>query len=108
MLAADIYSGAGIAERGGWTWYTGAAGWLYRAVLEHVLGIQVRGDSLRVRPCVPDANGRQFEVTLKLPGADLPGAHAARGQAAELLLDGEPVAGDAVPIIRDGGEHYWC
>jgi cyclic beta-1,2-glucan synthetase len=104
VLAADIYSGPGLAQRGGWTWYTGAAGWMYRAVLEHVLGIQVGGEALRIRPCVP-AEGPDFEVTLQLDGAEYLVRMRRGGARPRLLLDGYPVAGDAVPVIRDGGQH---
>jgi len=53
ILAADIYSEPPHARRGGWTWYTGAAGWYYRAGLEWALGLQVRGDKLVFNPCIP-------------------------------------------------------
>jgi cyclic beta-1,2-glucan synthetase len=104
VLAADIYSGPGLAQRGGWTWYTGAAGWMYRAVLEHVLGIQVGGEAMRIRPCVPD-EWPQFEVTLQLDGAEYLVRMRRGGARMMLLLDGHPVAGDTVPLVRDGGRH---
>ena len=50
--------------RGGWTWYTGSAGWLQRAGVESLLGLQLRGPSLYVDPCIPKAWGR-FEATIK-------------------------------------------
>ena len=53
VVAADVYSVAPHVGRGGWTWYTGASGWLYRAGLEAVLGLEVEGDRLRVHPCLP-------------------------------------------------------
>jgi cyclic beta-1,2-glucan synthetase len=104
VLAADIYSGAGIAQRGGWTWYTGAAGWMYRAVLEYVLGITVSAEALRIAPCVPP-EWADFEVNLRLPGADYVVRMRRQAQGRQLLLDGEPVAGDSVPIRRDGARH---
>jgi len=64
VIAADVYSVPPHTGRGGWTWYTGAAGWMYRAGLEAILGVIREGDNLRVRPCIPPAwNG--FEVTVK-------------------------------------------
>jgi len=101
-VAADVYSGDALAGRGGWTWYTGAAGWFYRVVLEQVLGIQVAGDTLRLRPCVP-ADWDDFEVALKLPDLDYL-VQVSRGPAA-LSLDGEHVAGDVVPLLRDRRRH---
>src|SRR5690606_27154801 len=50
VIAADVYSLAGSEGRSGWTWYTGSAGWLYRTWIEDVLGVQLRGDRLHVRP----------------------------------------------------------
>jgi cyclic beta-1,2-glucan synthetase len=53
VIAADIYAVAPHRGRGGWTWYTGAAGWCYRAGLEAILGIRRTGDRLLIRPCIP-------------------------------------------------------
>jgi cellobiose phosphorylase len=52
---ADVYSVAPHVGRGGWTWYTGSAGWLYRAGLEAILGFCVRGNTLVIDPCLPKA-----------------------------------------------------
>ena len=53
VLAADVYSVEPYAGRGGWTWYTGSAGWLYRAGLEAILGLRRHGERLEVRCCLP-------------------------------------------------------
>jgi cyclic beta-1,2-glucan synthetase len=53
VVAADIYSEPPHVRRGGWTWYTGAAGWMYRAGLESILGLRKRGELLHLDPCVP-------------------------------------------------------
>ena len=53
VVAADIYSVPPHARRGGWTWYTGAAGWMYRAGIEWILGIRKSGDTLSIDPCIP-------------------------------------------------------
>jgi cyclic beta-1,2-glucan synthetase len=68
-VAADIYSAPAHIGRGGWTWYTGAAGWMYRVTLEQILGIKREGEWLTVNPCVP-GTWREFSVTLKLPGSE--------------------------------------
>jgi cyclic beta-1,2-glucan synthetase len=102
-VAADIYSGTTLGMRGGWTWYTGAAGWLYRAVLEQVLGIQISGNSLRIAPCVP-GSWPGFEVALKYSGLDYV-VQFNRGPAAAILVDGEPIAGDCVILVRDQRRH---
>ena len=61
VVAADIYSHITHPGRGGWSWYTGSAAWLYRAVVEYVLGFQLRNDRLTVSPCIP-ADWPQFEI----------------------------------------------
>ena len=55
VVAADVYSVAPHVGRGGWTWYTGSAGWMYRAGVEGILGIRREGDFLVIDPCIPDA-----------------------------------------------------
>ena len=54
VIAADVYSMPPHVGRGGWTWYTGSAGWMYRAGLEAILGVTREGSMLRIKPCVPD------------------------------------------------------
>jgi cyclic beta-1,2-glucan synthetase len=64
VMAADIYSVTPHVGRGGWTWYTGAAGWMYRAGLEAILGVVREGNRLRVKPCIP-ADWDEFQVSLE-------------------------------------------
>jgi cyclic beta-1,2-glucan synthetase len=54
VMCADIYAAAPHSGRGGWTWYTGAAGWMYRLTLETLLGVHLEGDTLHITPCIPD------------------------------------------------------
>jgi len=64
VLAADVYSVAPHVGRGGWSWYTGAAGWYWRIGIENILGIQKRGDTLLINPCVPsDWDGFSVKYT---------------------------------------------
>lgn len=53
VVAADVYSVAPFNGRGGWTWYTGSASWMYRLGIEQILGIRKRGDELHISPCIP-------------------------------------------------------
>ena len=53
VMCADIYAAPPHTGRGGWTWYTGAAGWMYRLIVETLLGLQLEVDSLRIAPCIP-------------------------------------------------------
>ncbi len=69
VVAADVYGGDGYVGRGGWTWYTGSAGWLYRLALEGILGISKRGSQLHIAPALPSAlNG--YQARLKISGKD--------------------------------------
>jgi N,N'-diacetylchitobiose phosphorylase len=66
-VAADIYGESPHVGRGGWSWYTGSAGWLYRAALESVLGLRVtQGRTLLIRPCIP-ADWPGFRLHYRLP-----------------------------------------
>jgi cyclic beta-1,2-glucan synthetase len=64
VVAADIYSRHPHVGRGGWSWYTGAAGWMHRAGVEYVLGLRIEGDFLLLDPCIP-AHWPRYELTLK-------------------------------------------
>jgi cyclic beta-1,2-glucan synthetase len=68
-VAADIYSAEAHVGRGGWTWYTGAAGWMYRVTIESLLGIKREGTALRIDPCVP-RHWHQYRVTYRIEGAE--------------------------------------
>jgi cyclic beta-1,2-glucan synthetase len=70
VIAADVYGAEPHVGRGGWTWYTGSAGWLWRVALEDVLGIRREGKTLSVDPCVPLGWGH-FEVDLEVEGVPL-------------------------------------
>jgi cyclic beta-1,2-glucan synthetase len=106
VVAADVYSVVPHVGRGGWTWYTGSAGWLYRAGVESILGLVVRADTLVFAPCIP-ASWPGFELTLRYRGTvyeisvDNP-ARVSRGVVAA-LLDGllQPIAnGKALLPLR--------
>src|SRR5206468_12731817 len=68
VVAADVYSVPPHAGRGGWTWYTGSAGWMYRAGVEGILGFRRRGAHLLLDPCIPKA-WPGFEVVFKFQSA---------------------------------------
>jgi cellobiose phosphorylase len=68
VLAGDVYAEPPHVGRGGWTWYTGSSGWLYRVVTETILGFQMRGMNLRIDPCMsPDWPG--FSLTFRYHSA---------------------------------------
>ncbi|CFR14727.1 cyclic beta-1%2C2-glucan synthase [Yersinia frederiksenii] len=65
VVAADVYSVAPHVGRGGWTWYTGSAGWMHRAGIEGILGIRREGEELVINPCIP-TSWQGFEATINL------------------------------------------
>jgi cyclic beta-1,2-glucan synthetase len=68
VVAADVYSEPPHVGRGGWTWYTGAAGWMYRAAIESILGFRLRGSTLHLDPCIPRA-WPSYEITFRYHSA---------------------------------------
>jgi cyclic beta-1,2-glucan synthetase len=115
VIAADVYGEAPHVGRGGWTWYTGSAGWMLRVSLENVLGLRlVGGQTLVFRPCVPDT-WSAFAVTWRIPGSKETYEFRVRnpaGSSAEVVaakLDGAslPVTQGVlrVPLAGDGRSH---
>ena len=109
-VAADVYSVPPNVGRGGWTWYTGAAGWLYRLGLEWILGFQKQGTALRIDPCIP-RGWKHYEIAYRHGGTlyriavENPDG-VCRG-VSSLSLDGNPLPADAlVPLADDGREHH--
>jgi cyclic beta-1,2-glucan synthetase len=68
VVAADVYAASAHVGRGGWTWYTGSAGWMQRAGIESILGLRMQGKFLRLDPCIPKG-WRNFEMTVRYHSA---------------------------------------
>ncbi|HEY5552352.1 MAG TPA: protein ndvB, partial [Opitutaceae bacterium] len=110
VAAADVYSVAPHVGRGGWTWYTGSAGWLYRAGIEAILGFRLQGASLLLAPCIPKEWPRfeivfayrsaRYEIVVENPRGVGRGVSYAE-------LDGNMLSGGParVPLMDDGGAH---
>jgi cyclic beta-1,2-glucan synthetase len=108
VTAGDVYAHPAHAGRSGWTWYTGSAGWMYRAGLESILGLRRHGASFAVDPCIPAAwaeysivwrfGSSRYEISVSNP------AHRCRG-IAEAELDDNPVDPAAIPLVDDGATH---
>ncbi len=110
VIAADVYSVAPHIGRGGWTWYTGAAGWLYRAGLEAVLGFHQQGAMLTIAPCIPASWPRydlvfnyrssRYEIGVENPSSVTGGVLA-------IVIDGQPSPPDEqhIAMLDDGRTH---
>jgi cyclic beta-1,2-glucan synthetase len=110
VVAADVYSEAPHVGRGGWTWYTGSAAWMYRAGLEWILGCRVRGATLLLDPCVP-RTWKEFHVDFRYRGTHYEIAfenpHGVNKGVVTLLLDGaeQPARTGLVPLVDDLATH---
>jgi cyclic beta-1,2-glucan synthetase len=108
VVCADVYGAPPHTGRGGWTWYTGSASWMYRVGLEAILGLQLHGDHFRIDPCIP-AEWPGFEMTLRRDGTvyrvkvENP-SDVERG-VKEVLFDGKTAPDGAIPFRQDGSEH---
>jgi cyclic beta-1,2-glucan synthetase len=107
VVAADVYTAEGQLGRGGWTWYTGSASWLYRVALETILGFRKRGDSLVIDPRVPQG-WDTFSIAYRHGSATYQ-IVVERGtddqRPVELLENGRPLDGDAIHLVDDGATH---
>jgi len=110
VIAADVYAAPAHVGRGGWTWYTGSAGWMQRAGLESILGLRIRGETILLDPCIPRAWPR-FELTIACGAArylihvDNPGG-VSRG-VASATFDGAVIRERPLrlPFVDDGARH---
>ena len=110
VVAADVYSVAPHIGRGGWTWYTGSAAWLYRAAVEFVIGLRREGDVLAIDPCVPkhwpsvNITYRHLSTVYHIHVENTAAVNCGIGHAE---LDGVSLGSGRVrlPLIDDGGVH---
>ena len=110
VVAADVYAVAPHVGRGGWTWYTGSAGWMQRAGIEGILGLQIRGTSLHFYPCIPKTwprfgivfryHSARYEMQVENPQGVCGGIQLA-------ILDGKtlPKGQADIPLTDDGATH---
>ena len=108
VVAADVYRHAGRTGQGGWSWYTGSAAWAYRAWVEEILGLHVRGETMRLAPVIPGWwDGFQmtyrhgeamYEIQVENPD------HCEHG-ISWVEMDAQRVKGDVIPLRRDFVKH---
>ncbi|MFA5083611.1 MAG: glycosyl hydrolase family 65 protein, partial [Hydrogenophilaceae bacterium] len=108
VMAADVYAVAPHAGRGGWTWYTGSAGWMYRLLLESLLGLRLEMDRLHIAPCLPAHwpgftvhyryRETVYHIAVSQLGPDSP-------ESPGLTVDGVEQDGLAIALVDDRREH---
>jgi cyclic beta-1,2-glucan synthetase len=108
VLAGDMYGEAPHTGRGGWTWYTGSAAWLYRVALESILGFQLHGNRLRIQPCIP-RTWPGFALTFRYRSAvyhiTIDNPHTVEHGVSSVVLDGQAHAEKWIPLVDDGRVH---
>ena len=110
VMAADVYTEPPHVGRGGWTWYTASAGWMYQAGLEWILGFRLRGTTLLVDPCIPRAWPR-YEIDFRYHSARylvvVENPQGVSRGVASVEIDGKPRDGGAaaIPLADDGATH---
>ena len=110
-MAADVYALAPHTGRGGWSWYSGSAGWMYRLIVESLLGLRLVGDKLNFAPCLP-ANWPEFKIHYRYRetvyhitvSQEAVGEHRADARAS-VTLDGEEHNGREIPLRDDRRDH---
>ena len=107
-MAADIYAADAHIGRGGWTWYTGSASWMYRVGVETILGDVKQGELLSIHPSIP-RDWREYEIQYRY-GRSLyvivvrVNDDMAAGAGA-VSVDGKSLDGTAIPLVDDGARH---
>ncbi|PKN95371.1 MAG: cellobiose phosphorylase [Chloroflexi bacterium HGW-Chloroflexi-6] len=105
VIAADVYSVAPHIGRGGWTWYTGSASWMYRLGMEAILGLRREGDRLRMLPSIPnDWTGYKIEYRYgkTIYEIQIENPQNVGSGVSQVILDGETLAENTIPLF-DGG-----
>jgi cellobiose phosphorylase len=106
VMAADVYALSPHIGRGGWTWYTGSAGWMYRLIVESLLGLKLERDTLHFDPCIPDEwnsfrihyRYRETIYHITIQKTDDSGS--------SITMDGKRLEGSTLPLVDDRQEHF--
>jgi cellobiose phosphorylase len=111
VVAADVYASASHVGRGGWTWYTGSAGWMYRLILESLLGLSLEVDRLHFRPCLPvhwpsvRIHYRYRDTQYHVEVTQRPATDGTPSGGMTIILDGMVCPDGVVPLVDDRRDH---
>jgi cyclic beta-1,2-glucan synthetase len=107
VVAADVYAVAPHTGRGGWTWYTGSASWMYRLIVESLLGLRREGDKLYIEPCIPvDWDGFTVHYRYRETVYHIKVVRKPAGEGApRITVDGSEQGGAFIPLVDDHSEH---
>jgi cellobiose phosphorylase len=117
VVAADVYALAPHTGRGGWSWYTGSAGWMYRLIVESLLGLSLADNRLRFTPCLPaqwtaftmryryHATDYDIAVRQTVAGADAGAGAGAGASTTSVTVDGVAQPDASVHLVDDRAAH---
>jgi cellobiose phosphorylase len=108
VMAADVYGVSPHIGRGGWTWYTGSAGWTYRLITESLLGLHLHVDTLHFTPCIP-AEWKSYKIHYRYRETffHITINNPAGGKVIKrVVLDGTEQADQSVHLVDDRNQHY--
>jgi cellobiose phosphorylase len=103
VVAADVYAVPPHIGRGGWTWYTGSAGWMYRLIVESLLGLRLEVDKLRFAPCLP-AEWKGFKIYYRYreTAYEIDVRQQPGGESSTIVtIDGLVRQDGAIPLVDD-------
>jgi cellobiose phosphorylase len=109
VVAADVYAVPPHTGRGGWTWYTGSAAWMYRLIVESLLGLTLSTDKLSFTPCLPaewDGFTVRYRFRETMYHVKVRQRHAGEVRAATVSLDGVLQEGKEIRLVDDRREHF--
>jgi cellobiose phosphorylase len=104
VVSADVYAVPPHVGRGGWSWYTGSAGWLYRLIVESLLGLRREGETLHFAPCLA-VDWPSIDIRYRFQETDYL-ITIVQGDVGNLTLDGIEQGGNAIHLINDQQEHH--
>jgi cellobiose phosphorylase len=104
VIAADVYARSPHTGRGGWTWYTGSAGWTYRLILESLLGVRLEVDKLHFAPCLP-IDWKDFTVHYRYRETVYHIVISQAGGEAFVIVDGVRQKESVIPLVDDHQGH---
>jgi cyclic beta-1,2-glucan synthetase len=111
VIAADVYALTPHTGRGGWTWYTGSAGWMYRLIVESLLGLRLEVDKLHLTPCLP-ADWKAFKMHYRyrdtvyhIVVTQTRADDDAKIRETRVTVDGVERHDKAIPLVDDRQEH---
>ena len=106
VAAADVYAVPPHIGRGGWTWYTGSAGWMYRLIMESLLGLRLETDKLRFEPCLPEEwNAFTVHYRYRETIYHITVLQTRDNSSASVIVDGVEQSSKTISLVDDRQEH---